>query len=373
MEENKNAFKEEKSDSDELKREPYNPFGDGIESVEPFYICEELSSVNTPTFRRLSIDGNRYYYTNDDEGNVYIYASGTNLIKDGYVEKRDTLTDWRQMQKMIGQNPEVVAQYEADKGTIMHYLFGLYLTGRDIELKRSSIANLVNEGDLKIEKANKERFTSSQEDIDDMMERLKRFAKFCYEYRVKPLAIEKILCLPEYEVTSPIDLICEMTEEVIEEGYFGEVYQKNGPGYQKGDPKKTKRKVQHTFCAIIDFKSGYIHPSHALQLHMYRLMVDKWYGEKIKIERIYNFSPKSDSSKKYTLRNQTENKEILKADAVFTQGKINHDNKDKTHTASRGVLNIKNEFREEDYVVTFDIKEALERMVKEEMGWRGSK
>ena len=342
----------------------YDPFGEGIESVDPFYLCDELKKVKTPVFMRLTLDGNRYYYTVKDTGEVLIYASATNLIKDGYVEKRDGLTDWKQFQKLIGKNPEEVAQYEADKGTIMHYLYGLYLTGRDIVLRRSSIVNLVKESDLKISKENKERFCHSQSDLDDMMERLKRFAKFCWDYKVKPLAIEKILCCTRYQVASPIDLIAEITYTVTEEGYFGEVYQKNGPGYQKGDPKKSKRTYEKSENVIIDFKSGSIQPHHALQLHLYRLMCAEWYPD-FHIARIFNFSPKSESSRKYTFREQTDNKEIRKADAVFTQGMINHENKDKVFTMNIGVLNIKNEFKEEDYTITYNIADELSKRLKQ--------
>ena len=361
-----------KADSEQPKEESekqedsdaYDPFGEGIESVEPFYLCEELKKIPTPVFKRLTIDDNRYYYTFDSEANAIIYASATNLIKDGYVEKRDSLTDWKQMQKMIGRDPVAIAQYEADKGTIMHYLFGLYLTGRDIVLRRSSIVNLVKESDLKISKENKERFCSSGEDLDDMMERLKRFAKFCWDYKVKPLAIEKILCCSKYKVASPIDLICSITYSVTEEGYFGEVYQKNGPGYQKGDPKKSKRTYEKTENVIVDFKSGYIFPHYALQLHLYKLMCAEWYPD-FHITRIFNFSPKSESSRKYTFREQTDNKELRKADAVFTQGMINHENKDKFFSMNVGVLNIKNEYNEEDYVLTYDIAEELSRRYKQ--------
>lgn len=357
----------EETEKKETESDGYDPFGEGVEEVEPFYICEELKKIPTPVFKRLTLDDNRYYYTFDEEANAIIYASATNLIKDGYVEKKDSLTDWKQMQKMIGRDPEAIARYEADKGTIMHYLFGLYLTGRNIVLRRSSIVNLVKESDLKISSENIERFCKSADDLDDMMERMKRFAKFCWDYKVKPLAIEKILCCTKYKVASPIDLICSITYQVTEEGYFGEVYQKNGQGYKKGDPKKSKRTVEKTDNVIVDFKSGYIFPHYALQLHLYKMMCKEWYPD-LKIDRIFNFSPKSESSKKYTFREQTDNKELRKADAVFTQGMINHENKDKVFSFTSGVININKEFKEEDYVITYNIAEELSRRYKHETG-----
>lgn len=93
-----------------------------------------------------------------DDGTAKIYASVTTLIKDGYVDDKTALQEWKQEMKMLGRNPEEVAQYEADRGTIMHYLYGLYLTGRDMVLNRSFVVKTVQEGKLKISKKNLDRF-----------------------------------------------------------------------------------------------------------------------------------------------------------------------------------------------------------------------
>lgn len=344
--------------------EAEDPFISNSEQVEPFYLCDELKSIETPIFRRLTLDGNRYYYRIMDDGSVKIYASATTLIKDGYVDKSDALSDWKNMMKTLGRDPEEVAQYEADKGTIMHYLYGIYLTGRDIHLHRSFIIKLMEESDLKIGKKNLDRFKSSADDLDNMIERLKRFAKFCSDYRVKVLAIEKILSCEKYEVASPIDAIVQMTITETVEGFFGAVYKRNGDGFKAGDPKKEKKSVDRTFNAILDFKSGYIYPSHAFQLNLYKLMVEEWYGDAVKIDKIFNFSPKSDSSKGYTLRDQTGCKELEKADAVYTQGMINHKHKNKTFTTYKGCLNINNRYDEENYKVTYDIADELSKRFK---------
>ena len=347
-----------------FSQEDDDPFISNSEEVEPFYLAPELKAVDTPVFRRLSLDGNRYYYRVMDDGNVRIYASATNLIADGYAEKKDSLNEWKQMMKMLGKNPEEVSQYEADKGTIMHFLYGLYLTGRDMYLRRSYIVKTVLESDLKISKQNMDRFSHSMDDIDDMINRLKKFAKFCSDYKVKVLAIEKILSCEEYEVASPIDAIVEMSQWETVEGYFGAVYQRATGEHKKGDPKKETKKVERRINAIIDFKSGGIYSSYALQLHLYRLMVKEWYGEVLDIEKIYNFSPKSESSKGYTLRDQTDCSELRKADVVYKQGMINHQNKDKKFRTYKGVLNIGKEYNEDDYTIEYDIAEELSKRFK---------
>lgn len=358
--------KEEDTEILPFNAEDDDPFISNSEEVEPFYLAPELKAIDTPVFRRLSLDGNRYYYRVMDDGNVRIYASATNLIADGYAEKKDSLNEWKQMMKMLGKNPEEVSQYEADKGTIMHFLYGLYLTGRDMYLRRSYIVKTVLESDLKISKQNMDRFSHSLDDIDDMINRLKKFAKFCSDYKVKVLAIEKILSCEEYEVSSPIDAIVEMSQWETVEGYFGAVYQRATGEHKKGDPKKETKKVERRINAILDFKSGGIYPSYALQLHLYRLMVKEWYGEVLDIEKIYNFSPKSESSKGYTLRDQTDCSELRKADVVYKQGMINHQNKDKKFRTYKGVLNIGKEYNDDDYTIEYDIAEELSKRFKRE-------
>lgn len=344
--------------------EEEDPFISNSEAVEPQFICEELADIPTPVFRRLSLDGNRYYYRLLEDGSVKIYASGTNLINDGYADNKDALMQWKELQKLMGQNPKDVTEYAADKGTIMHFLYEQYLKGRDMYLRRSFIIKLLEESDLRISKKNMDRFKSSVDDLDDMIERLVRFAKFCTDYELRPMAIEKILSCEQYEVASPIDLIAEIYEEKTVEGYFGEVYQKNTKDKKKGDPKLSTKKIKEKKIVIIDFKSGDMHNSQILQLELYRRMVKEWYN--IDVDGIYNFSPKSESSKKYTFRERSGSKEIKKADCVFMQGMINHQNKEKKFKTYKGCLNINNSFKEEDCTITYDIAEELAKRFKNE-------
>lgn len=344
--------------------EDEDPFISNSEAVEPEFICEELAAIPTPVFRRLTLDGNRYYYRLLEDGTVKIYASGTNLIKDGYAERKDALEQWKELQKLMGQNPKDVTEYKADKGTIMHFLYEQYLKGRDMYLRRSFIIKLLDESDLRISKKNMDRFKSSIEDLDEMIDRLVRFAKFCTDHKLKPLAIEKILSCEQYDVASPIDLIAEISKEETIEGYFGEVYKKKTGKNEAGDPKLSTKKVEVKKIVIIDFKSGDMHNEQILQLELYRRMVKEWYN--IDVDGIYNFSPKSESNKKYVFRERSGSKEIKKADCVFMQGMINHQNKEKKFKTYKGCLNIKNSFKEEDCTITYDIAEELAKRFKNE-------
>ena len=336
--------------------EDSNPFTENQETLEPFYICDELKKIETPKFVRLTLDDNRFYVRKMDDGTAKIYASVTTLIKDGYVDDKTALQEWKQEMKMLGRNPEEVAQYEADKGTIMHYLYGLYLTGRDMVLNRSFVVKTVQEGKLKISKKN---LDNSIDDLDDMIVRVMKFAKFCSDYKVKPMMIERILSLEDYLVATPIDAMVKMTFKYKEEGYFGAVYQRATGQFKKGDPKKEVREVEKEEVVILDFKSGGIWESYAFQLEAERRMVKAWYGIDA---RIMNFSPKSTSSKGYTLKEWTEDSVALeKADCVFQQGMLNHLRKDKKFKVRKGVLNINKPYNEEDHTVVYDIAEEMSK------------
>ena len=360
----KNAPKDEKPQEEPQNGESVGDvFKEHTEEVEPTYIAEEVAEVLTPVFFRLTLDGERYYYRAVEGGDVRIYASGTNLIKDGYADDKTMLEEWKGQLKMLGKDPVAVAEYEADKGTIMHYLYGLYLMGREFVLSRSFIRRLVKEAKITISGENRKRFLESDDDVDNMIQRMVRFAKFCSDYKVEPILIEKILSCEKYCVASPIDLVCRMTEETWEEGYFGATYQRDTKDHKKGEPKLERRKKEDTYFAIIDFKSGGIWPKHALQLELYRRMVAEWYGELLPIRKIFNFSPKSESSKGYTLRDQTASKEIRKADAVFEQGAINHSNKDKVYKTYEGRLSIGTPFDEARITRTYVLQDELKRVL----------
>lgn len=361
---NQDKAGEEESETEQFPdEEDPDPFVANREPVEPFYICDELKKIPTPVFVRLSLDGNRFYVRQMDDNTAKIYASITTLIQDGYVTEKTQLQEWKQELKMLGQNPEEVSQYEADKGTIMHYLYGMYLTGRDMVLSRSFLIKTIQEEKLKISKKNLDRFFASTDDLDNMLERLMRFAKFCYDYKVEPMMIERILSLEKYQVATPIDAMVRMSFKYKEEGYFGATYKRATGQFKAGDPKKEVREVEKREIVILDFKSGGIWDSYALQLEAERRMVKDWYGIDA---RIMNFSPKSSSNKGYTLREWTNHRELEKADCVFEQGMINHLRKEKRYRLRKGVLNIGKPYNEDDYVTTYDIAEEMGKRFKQQ-------
>lgn len=66
-----------------------------------------------------------------------------------------------------------------------------------------------------------------------MIVRVMKFAKFCSDYKVKPMMIERILSLEDYLVATPIDAMVKMTFKYKEEGCFGAVYQRATGQFKK--------------------------------------------------------------------------------------------------------------------------------------------
>ena len=85
--------------------------------------------------------------------------------------------------RLKGKDPDEYANYRADLGTIMHYLFGLYLTGVKIKLIPTWIRKVVKEAKLRIDKYRMERILV--DNIDELIEDLISFAIFCKEKTCK--------------------------------------------------------------------------------------------------------------------------------------------------------------------------------------------
>lgn len=353
-----------------------------LEETDATYLAELLQSVPAPLVRRITINGDRFYFT-VEENSVVIHASATTLIADGYVDRSRGLTDWLVNQRVLGKDPEFESRKAADLGTIMHYLYGLFLMGRKLPLIPSKLRKVIKDSDLRIEPYMMELLLNDNGAMNILIEDILSFAKFCKDYNVKPLAIEKVLVLDNllgefkkeddkfdhFSVASPIDAIVEMdcTEKI--KGFHGEVYQRATGEHKAGEPKETVKEITRRIHAILDFKSGgfnrkgNFYPEHAFQLELYRRMVEYWYGDLIKIEKLYNFMPKSISaSSAYYLRDQTNNPEAArKSDVVFAQGAINHIQKPKVVKYFTGEIDIESGDIQK-CIKEVDLKEELERM-----------
>lgn len=271
--------------------------------------------------RRFSQGSNRFYYKVREDGEIDLYSSGTTLIKDGYAESEQFLEEWRNKLKAAGKDPKYELNYLAMRGTLMHILASDYIQERQIKLANLHQHFLENHPETTTEYLYNDVISK---DSLWLQKAVMSFAQFVKEYNVKPLAIELMLASDEYQVASPVDMICSM--DYTEEGYFGEVYKTTSKttGVQKGDPKKTKR-TRHVM-AIVDFKSSQaFYDKHFLQLQLYKRMVKENYPD-IEITAIYNWSPKewTGTTPTFNLKEQTSGKLEELCEAVFLQGKIKH-------------------------------------------------
>lgn len=319
----------EKVDDDKFAKMEDSPFEDVVlESDQYTYLAEELKKVPLPVLRRISYQNNRYYFEVLGSGDVVLYSSGTTLISDGYVDRSGGLDQWKLKQRILGNDPDAIAAERADFGTIMHVVFGHLLLGKKIPFSVGGIKRYVQSiDDLKIDEDRVKRIMDRN--AVELLEDMRSFLKWVKDYNVRPLAIELMLRSEEYMVASAIDLICMIDYKVKERGFFGKTYQRKSGDHEKGDPMEEEREVTKTMIAIVDFKSnreGNFYPEYALQLELYKRMVEENFGDTIEIEGLYNFAPKSwgDGKKPYHFRERSGDRELLKADCVFEQGRINH-------------------------------------------------
>lgn len=333
---------EEKNDTLFEKVED-SPFEDVvIESDQYMYLCQELKKISLPVLRRISYNGNRYYFETLESGEVILYSSGTTLISDGYVDRSDALSQWKLKQRILGNDPDAIARERSDFGTIMHVLFGHIAMGKKIPFSEGGIRRYIKSiEDLKIEKE-RVAFIADKYAIE-FLEDIRSFIKWIKDYNVKFLAIELMLRSKEYMVATAIDGIVEMDKKTKVKGFFGRTYQRASGEHKKGDPMEEEREEITRVINVIDFKSGRdgnFYPTYALQLELNRRMVMENLKKVIKeIDGIYNFAPKSwgDGKRPYHFRCQSDNRELIKADCVFEQGRINHSLKEPVINCYRGV------------------------------------
>lgn len=402
-EEKPESIKQEaKPKEEEIKLEDENalPFEGLDEDTTETFLAERLKGVALPLIRRITVNGDRYYYEVKD-GRILIHSSATTLISDGYVDRSNALTDWVTEQRLLGKDPSFESKKAADLGTMMHYLYGLYLKGQPIHLRPSYIRDIIRTSDLRIDGYMMDLLLSDEKTVNILIEDMLCLAKFVKDYNVKPLAIEKVLRIenllkkvsPElYEsikesleeddadvelgIASPLDFLCEMEFVEKVKGFHGEVYKTKSGEHNAGDPKDTVKEVTRKVIAIVDFKSGgfkrsgSFYPEHAFQLELYRMMVEENFKEvfseeELKGIKLYNFMPKSISkTSAYYLKDQTNNPEVRrKAKVVFAQGIINHAKKSRKVRYFTGVLDSKTEgINLDDFVRETDLVKELERI-----------
>ena len=344
-----------------------------LETEQQYYAAEWIRDIPTPVLYRMTVAGKRVYYEMDVDGYPIIYDGATNNIANGYCDTSGALEKWKNEMRLKGKDPDEYANYRADLGTIMHYLFGLYLTGVNIKLIPTWIRKVVKEAKLRIDKYRMERILV--DNIDELIEDLISFAIFCKERHVKPVLIEKMLRSSRLKVASSVDAVVEMDSEpeMVEiEVETGEFYK---TGAKKGQPKTEKKKIKRyrRIFAILDFKSnrkGNFYDEYAFQLELYRRMILENYGKILEIEEIYNFAPGDPTAKtsQYKLKRQTDNPILNMATVVYLQGKYKFEKTNYTVTSRIGSLDIEGDFELNGLIRKESLRDYIYRVMSERRG-----
>lgn len=371
----KKDMDEEEKSVEEPKKEPKEEMEVeyDLETEQQYYAAEWIRDIPTPVLYRMTVAGKRVYYEMDVDGYPIIYDGATNNIANGYCDTSGALEKWKNEMRLKGKDPDEYANYRADLGTIMHYLFGLYLTGVNIKLIPTWIRKVVKEAKLRIDKYRMERILV--DNMDELIEDLISFAIFCKERHVKPVLIEKMLRSRRLKVASSVDAVVEMDSEpeMVEiEIETGEFYK---TGAKKGQPKTEKKKIKRCrrIFAILDFKSnrkGNFYDEYAFQLELYRRMILENYGKILEIEEIYNFAPGDPTAKtsQYKLKRQTDNPILNMATVVYLQGKYKFEKTNYTVTSRIGSLDIESDFELNNLIRKESLRDYIYRIMSERIG-----
>lgn len=275
-----------------------------VEEINALFFDKE--ALREPPYRiyQLNGEGHRYYYRFDEYGEPVFYPSVTTLLKQ-VMPTSPFLIEWMMANGKDGaiEKRDLAAAY----GTFMHIQFERLIVNRtyDFDSVSSELLAYMEQNNLP-DKFYGDSLAKIRKDV-------LAFAQFVKDYNVKPLAIEIGLVSPTYHFAGCVDMPCVMT-----------------------DPKTGKG-----FTAIVDFKSGRkgFYEEHELQLHLYRMMWEENFP--IKIDRLFNFSPKDWRTKPtYNLKDQTESVNAKKLPHLLALAAIEDEKRDNTLVIVRGVLDL---------------------------------
>lgn len=291
----------------------------------PDYWDENIIKFTTPEyFRRYDYDGIRFYFkanSNQIGGyDIRWYRGVTSVIGNATTQAElDSLMKWA---AEMGEDFDRLRHLPANFGTMMHEFAGLYLMAlrgdrenleiyHNLDNTNSYIDGIISREGWEVPDAIKEKWYKRAK------HNMLCIKRFCDDYNVVPIAIELPVTNDEMGLAGTVDAIVKMTIE--EKGFWGEVYKS---GENKGQPKETKR--EREIYAIVDFKFPFgdgIYHKYAVQLELYKLMVEQAYD--IKIEKIYNLRPMNTSkSYNYGLVDQTNKVDMREIDALMMLAEI---------------------------------------------------
>lgn len=269
-------------------------------------------ALREPKYRlwQLNSRGGRYYYTfNQATGEAIFFPSVTTILRKVMPENR-FLTEWK-----LSKGKEAAEEYTAERAN-----YGSFIHGQLAQLAALRKYNLDEVRDRLTEYVTRERlpygFIDAHE--DEAKADIKAFARWMWEYDVRPFAIEVALFSTQ-GYAGMIDLACSLRTVSRSDEAAARA--------KAGSDEKKIAKLEDSLGrhnAIVDFKTGKkgFYDEHAIQLELYRRMWNENFPG-LPIFNIYNVAPKdwTKTVKKvpnFSFEEQTENP-VLKQVDIYLQ------------------------------------------------------
>lgn len=262
---------------------------------------------------RLQYEGNRYYYTFNEENEPRFFISITSLT-DKQAPKGAHLIKW--MADKGIEAAEAHRDKRAEYGTFMHIACGELLLNKryELELLPMRLEEYLRSSHLPLQWIN--------EFAPELRKDLLSFAQFLKDYEVEPICIEMALASEEYGCATTIDIVCRM----------------NAAHYDK-TPEESRKKI----WAIVDMKSGKkgFQETHEVQLFMGKLAFEENFPSSPKIDKMFNWAP-SDwwKAPSYKLKDQTKGKGAKKLSHYLALQAIDEDGSEKYITVTGGTIDL---------------------------------
>lgn len=287
--------------------ELYNSDQVNLEQVRAEYLDNAITEPPV-TLYRIDDRGLRMYYSLDGKFNPTFYGSSTT------IKSLVTPTPRAIIDKEIRMGSEAFRAYRDNRasfGTFWHIMASV--------LTREGEFNLGNLQDNIERWASMESISDTEGWHEDAWKGLMSWMQTMNDYEIIPLAIEVPLAHPE-GFAGTIDLVCEM----------------NAAKYTEKTPPENRNRI----IAIIDWKTGYIYPDHAIQLFINKRIWEHNFPNKA-IDRVYNWTWRDWKTKpSYDLRNQTDSEEAGLIKHYIDIWKTKFYNKPRTIKTANGVLSI---------------------------------
>lgn len=275
-----------------------------IEEVKTIYFDQYALRLQPYKVGRVSIGAGRAYFKY--ELPVKLYTSLTTIQKVCSPMPYGLFQWWlKHGEKEASRLMNVAAKY----GTLMHIEIGKFCVSQEYDFDKTT--GVVDDYLSTIQ--------FYDPDTTGWAERLKEdmqaWATFVFEYKVKVLAVEMVLCSDAYEFGTAIDIVCVMdVDESIP----------TPSGTLTASGKKSTAKfttISSPQMAIINLKSGRhgFYAENANQLELERMVWNENYPD-MQIEKVFNWSPtewRNISGDKYNLKDQSGKANKIEMEAML--------------------------------------------------------